>query len=386
METAARRDQLVQSASALVPALKERADHTEQLRHVPQSSVGDLISADLIRVGNPERFGGLGLDIDTTFTIAEELGRGCGSTAWCYSVWSAHQWFLGYFPEQGQEEYFSGGPDTLCCSALNSSNGTAEQVDGGFRVSGRWRFSTGSNAAHWVLVACRTVPDGTDIWLLLPRSDYAVIDTWFAAGLRGSGSNDIVVDDAFVPSHLSIDPRRAGDSDRQGWDLHQRESYRVPLKMFVSWALVAPVIGMAQGAVDDVIETWGASPGPGPGRLTTATSLHLRLAQASAEVDTARRVLHADVDEILERSKLSGSPFPTLDRLRYVRDAAFSVTLCVQAVDRLYAAAGARAIMAPDPLQRFHRDVNAAAHHASLGWDAAAEQFGRRALSPEAEG
>lgn len=376
MDDTSPRDALLQAASALVPVLKERAAQAEQLRQVPPDSVQDLLASGLIRIGNPARFGGAGIDIDTAFAVSWELGRGCGSTAWCYAVWSAHNWWLGYFPERCQEEYFASGPDTLISSALNPASGTAERVSGGFRVSGRWAFSSGCDAASWVMVACSPGSDDR-LWLLLPRADCDIVDTWFAAGLRGSGSKDVVVRDVFVPEHRTINPNRAGDSERTGWELHKRPSYGVPLKVFTEWALAAPVIGMAQGVVDEF--TSRARRGAGPGRTANSVPLQLRMAEASAEVDTARILHRANVREILDRGSEGGS-FPLLDRARYLRDASFTVNLCVQAVNRLYEASGAWAIMESEPIQRLHRDVHAASHHASLSWDAAAGQFGRQAL------
>ncbi len=370
------RGALLQRASALVPVLKERAARAEQLRQVPPESVQDLLASGLIRIGNPDRFGGAGVDIDTAFAVSWELGRGCGSTAWCYAVWTAHNWWIGHFPERCQEEYFATGPDTLLSSGVNPFNGTAERVRGGFRVSGRWPFSSGCDAASWAMVACGG-GSAERLWLLLPRADYDIVDTWFAAGLRGSGSKDVVVQDVFVPEHRTIDPNHAGDSDRTGWELHKRTSYCAPVKVFFEWALAAPLIGMAQGVVDEF--TSRAQSGAGPRRAAPSVPLQLRLAEASAEVDTARSLHRANVREILDRASEGGS-FQPLDRARYLRDASFTVTLCVQAVNRLYAASGARGIMDSQPIPRLHRDVNAASHHAALSWDAAAEQFGRLAL------
>ncbi|HVK20216.1 MAG TPA: acyl-CoA dehydrogenase family protein [Actinokineospora sp.] len=374
------RDALLERASTLVPVLRERAARAEQLRLVPPESVQDLLSAGLVRIGNPDRFGGAGLDLDTAFAVAYELGRGCGSTAWCYSIWTTHNWWLGYFPERCQEEYYSAGPDSLVSSALNPAGGTAERVRGGFRVSGQWTFSSGCDAASWFMVACGMSSDER-LWLMVPRADVEIVDTWFAAGLRGTGSKDLVVRDVFVPEHRTIHPSRAGDSDHTGWELHKRASYRAPLRVFLEWALAAPVVGMAQGVVDEFMSR--TIRGTGPGRTANSVSRQLRLAEAAAEVDTARTLHRASVREILDRADQGGS-FSPLERARFVRDASFTIRLCVQAVNGLYGASGARAIMDSDPIQRLYRDVHAAAHHAALGWDAAAEQFSSLAIGLDA--
>jgi 3-hydroxy-9,10-secoandrosta-1,3,5(10)-triene-9,17-dione monooxygenase len=361
----------------LVPALKERAARTEQLRQIPPETVRDLTASGLIRIGNPERYGGHGLEVDLAYEVAWELGRGCGSTGWCYGLWTIHNWWLGHFPEKTQAEFFADGPDTLFSSGLNPGGGRAEAVDGGLRVCGRWSFSSGCDAARWVMVAVPGDRPGGLLWLLLPRPDCEIVDTWFAAGLRGSGSKDVVVDDVFVPRHRVLDPDRAGEDDSTGWELHRRVSYRAPLRCLTGWDLVAPIVGMAQGAVDEfTARLRGTS---GPGRTADSVPVQLRLAEAAPEVDAARTLHRQDIREILDKAA-HGEAFTDGDRARYRRDKAFVARLCVQAVNRLYEASGAHAVLDSAPMQRFHRDAHGASHHAALSWDVAAEQFGRYAL------
>jgi 3-hydroxy-9,10-secoandrosta-1,3,5(10)-triene-9,17-dione monooxygenase len=370
-------DELRARATRLVPVLRQRAAEAERLRQVPRETVDDLIASGLIRVGNPDRYGGHGVDIDTAHELAWHLARGCGSTGWCYSLWTVHNWWLGHFPERVQDEFFAGGPDTLFSSGLNPASGRAEPVDGGYRVSGRWAFSSGCDAARWVMVAAPGAARGSVLWLLVPRGDYEILDTWFASGLRGSGSKDVVVKDAFVPAYRGTDPDRAGDLDTTGWDVHRRLSYRVPLRCLTAWDLAIPIAGMAQGAIDEFTARLEGT--RGAGRSAESVALQLRLAEAAAEVDAARALHRHDLREMLEKAA-RGEPFTPLDRARYRRDKAFVVKLAVQAVNRLFEASGARAVLDAEPMQRFHRDVHSASHHAALGWDAVAENFGRHAL------
>ena len=364
------RDEALRRAAQLVPVLRERAARCEDLREVPPETVKDIVASGLIRVGNPERYGGCGLDIDTVHEIAFELGRGCGSTAWCASLWITHNWWIGHFPERVQHEFFATGPDTIYSTGLNPAAGTATPVTGGVRISGRWSFSSGCDAAQWAMVATGTLLE--PMWSLLPRSDYEIVDTWFASGLRGSGSKDIVVRDAFVPAHRSVNPNRAGESDLTGWEIHKRVSYRVPLRALTEWDLSAPIVGMAQGMIDTLAERH---------RGTASPPMQLRLAEASAEVDAARALQRHDVREILDRSE-RGAPLTALDRARYRRDKGFVPKLCVQAVNRLFEAGGARAVLDTDPVQRFHRDAHAASHHAGLSWDLGAGPFGAALTAP----
>src|SRR5215510_6223312 len=114
--TSVTREELLGRATALLPVLRERAAQTEQLRQIPPETVQDLVSSGLIRIGNPPRYGGLSVEYDTAFDVAWELGRACGSTAWCYSLWTVHNWWVGHFPEQAQEEFFASAPDILASS------------------------------------------------------------------------------------------------------------------------------------------------------------------------------------------------------------------------------------------------------------------------------
>src|SRR5437773_2779439 len=291
------RHELLRRAEQLVPVLKERAAKTEELRQIPPESVRDLLDSTLIRIGNPERYGGHGLEMDTAYDASFELGRGCGSTAWCYSLWTAHNWWLGHFPEKCQDEFFATGPDTLFSSGLNPAGGRVEP--------------------------------------------------------------------------------RAGADEKTGWEIHARLSYRVPLRCMAGWDLAAPLVGIAQGAIDEFTSRLLRT--SGPGRTADSVALQLRLAEAAAEVDAARALHRADIAEMLDRAS-RGDTFTDLDRARYRRDKAFVARLSVRAVDRLFEGGGARAILDSDPIQRCHRDAHGASHHAALSWDLVAEQFGRQAL------
>jgi alkylation response protein AidB-like acyl-CoA dehydrogenase len=381
-ETSVTREELRRRTFELLPVLQARAARAEQLRQIPPETVQDLVSSGLIRLGNPQRYGGLGVEYDAAFDVSWELGRACGSTAWCYSLWTVHNWWVGHFPAPAQEEFFASGPDTLASSALNPTRGQAEPVAGGLRVSGHWSFSSGCDAASWAMLA---VPGPNRlIWTLLPRSDYAIRDTWFTSGMRGTGSKDIVVRDAFVPEHRTLDPSRAGDGEWTGWELHRRLSYRLPLRCMTGWDLVAPLIGIAQGAVDAFTDRLRGT--SGPGRTADSALVQVRLAEASVEVDAARELHRRAIRKMLEKAE-RGEEFTPLERARYRRDKTFAAKLCVQAVNRLFEASGGGAIFESEAIQRCHRDAHAASHHQGLSWDAAAEDFGRQSLGlPPAPG
>ncbi|MCZ6872625.1 MAG: acyl-CoA dehydrogenase family protein [bacterium] len=381
-ETLVTRQDLQRRTAELLPILTARAAQTEQLRQIPPETVQDLIDSGLIRIGNPKHYGGLGIEYDAVFDVDWELGRACGATAWCYGLWAVHNWWIGHFPEAAQEEFFANGPDVLAASALNPTEGQAEPVFGGLHVSGHWRFSSGCDAASWVMVAVPSA-DGHQ-WALIPRTDYEIVDSWFASGMCGTGSKDIVIEDKFVPTHRTMDPSRAGNGDWTGWELHQRLSYRLPLRCMTGWDLVAPIIGMAQGAVDTFTTSLQGT--SGHGRTADSMLVQACLAEAAVEVDAARELHRRAIGEILEKAA-GGETFSNFERARYRRDKTFAARLCVRAINRLFDASGGGAIYASATMQRFHRDIHAASHHQGINWNAAAEDYGRQALGlPPAPG
>ena len=367
--------ELLARAAALVPVLKERAARTEELRRVPAETVDDLLSLGLYRIGVPKRFGGLDVDYVLALDVAAELGRGCASSAWCYCLWAAHAWLVGFWPRQAQEEVFGDSPDALCSSSLNTGKSTTTPVEGGYRVSGRWEFSSGCDSASWLMLGVSGI--GQRNWALVPRGEFQIVDTWFVSGLRGSGSKDIVVDDIFVPQHRVLEVTTAGDGDFGAWELHRQPRYRVPIPVLLGWDLVAPMLGIAVGMIDEfIVRLAGTS---GPGRTADSPAVHLRLSQATAEADAGRALLDQDIREILRKGR-EGESFTPLERARFRRDKAFISQLCLQAVNRLFDLSGGHALFDSVSLQRFHRDAQAVAHRDGLIMDLGGQQYGRVAL------
>lgn len=366
----------MERASALIPTLKERAARAEELRRLPDENVADLLASGLYRIAVPQRFGGLDVNYALALDVAEELSRACPATGWCYGLWAAHAWLVGYWPLPAQEEIYGANPDALISSSLNVGKSTCVPIDGGYRVSGRWEFSSGCDFASWVMLGVPGIGDRN--WALIPRSDFEIVDTWFVSGLRGSGSKDVVIHDAFVPSHRVLDVPTAGDGDYSGWEIHRQSRYCAPITVLLGWDLVAPLLGIAQGMIDEFIARLSGT--TGSARSAGSPAIHLRLSQASAEVDAARALVHQDVRDILDRAE-AGLPYPTLDRARYRRDKAYAVQICLQAVNRLFDVSGGHALFDSSALQRYHRDAHAAAHRDTLTMDFAGQDFGRLALA-----
>jgi 3-hydroxy-9,10-secoandrosta-1,3,5(10)-triene-9,17-dione monooxygenase len=370
------RDEMLARARDLTPVLEERAAHCEELRRCPDETVADFLNSGLLVAGNPPRYGGYDVDYDVTHDILMQLGRGDASQAWCYAVWTVLNWAVGHFPLQAQEEYFATGPATLCSSSFDPSKGKAVPVPGGYRLTGHWDFSSACDAASWFMPGA-VGPDGP-LWLLLPKGDYEVVDTWFVSGMAGTGSKDIDVKNAFVPAHRTLDPNKAGEADLTGWQLHGRLTYRIPMRMLLIWELICPLIGIADAAIDEFVRRWRGT--KGRGRSGESALMHLRLTTAGAEIEAAKALFRSSMADLLAKAE-KGQPFSELDRARYNRDKAYVAQLCIQAVNRLFDVSGGRGIYLNQRVQRLHRDAHALSHRDGMILDFAGEAWGREMLS-----
>lgn len=377
------REELLDRARALTPKLKERAFKAEALRRLPDETVADLLGSRLNRIAVPLRFGGTDVEFDVMHDVAIELGRGCGASAWCYALWGVHNWWVGYFPSEAQEEMYANGPDVLTSSAGFSLNATAEPVKGGYRVSGRWQFSSGCDHADWIFPVVRN-SDGP-IRMIVPRSDFRVLDdTWHVSGMQGTGSKDVVINDAFVPFHRTHQTRgdqfSIGSSAPNGY--HSQRRYLVPFGALVIWDLVAPAIGLAQGAIDEMVLR--ASTSTSRSRSADSPILQVRIAESAAEVDAAQALLHSDIADAQNKGE-RGEPITRLDLARYARDKAYAMKLAVNATNRMFDMAGGHALFLTDPMQRIHRDVQACMHRDGLVFDFGALPFARSLLGLDTE-
>jgi 3-hydroxy-9,10-secoandrosta-1,3,5(10)-triene-9,17-dione monooxygenase len=359
-------------AAALVPELREAAARIDEERRVPADIAARIVEAGLIRVANPLRHGGEG-EYDLPLEATYELARGSGSAAWCHAVWSQHNWMIGLWPDEAQSEYFAETPDVLCSSALNPAGAKVTAAPGGYELSGQWSFSSGCDNASWFMLGA-ALPSGELGFLLLPRSDCTIVDTWHVSGLQGTGSKDIRVDGAFVPRHRSV---AAATFTTGSPELADRASYTVPAWSLNVLSLTYAVIGMAQGAVDAFVErALTGGPRVDGRRSAEVPATQLRLAEATAELDAALTLCRADVSEVLSRAT-AGATLGRQDLFRYARNRAFANKLAVQAVNRIFDVSGASGIHRTSAVQRFHRDAHAGSHQPVHSWDAYGTHYGR---------
>lgn len=370
-------------AEALVPVLAERAAKTEALRRLPDETFADLVASGLMRITQPRRFGGAELSLPEAFDVINLLSQGCGSTGWTYALLTSHGWFLALFGDQAQQEVWGPNPDAVMSTSF-SGGGPPEPADGGLHIrEGRWRFSTGVHHADWVALLAPVLRDGgpPDMrFLLIPKGEIEIIEDWRSAGLAGSGSCSILARDIFVPDHRTLRLQDMLDATTPGRAVNDGPLYQVPLVGVWQVFLCGPAAGIARGAMDAWISRTKSRGDPITGASVAGDPVGLvRLGGAAARIEAAELLIRRAAESVTSEMLALGAVAPAT-RARGRRDYAFSVRLCVEAVEELFLAAGASSLDENSPIQRHWRDVHGVAQHIANNLDANLRAWGERAL------
>jgi 3-hydroxy-9,10-secoandrosta-1,3,5(10)-triene-9,17-dione monooxygenase len=374
-------EKVLDAVRELLPALRERAPEAEAERRVPAASIQALQETGVLRLLQPQRFGGYETHPVVFYRAVRMIASACGSTGWVASVLGVHPWHIGLFAEQAQRDVWADDLDTRISSSY-APQGKATAVDGGFRFTGRWSFSSGSDHATWVLVGGLVLgADGrpTDFrTFLVPRPDYTIDDVWDTVGLRGTGSNDVVIDDVFVPEHRTLSFQLTARCVCPGQELNDGPLFRMPYGTIHPFAITAPLLGMADGAYDAYV-------GHTRARVRAAylgekakddPFAQVRAARAAAEIDAGWLQLERDVSEIYKYAAESAQ-IPLELRLRARRDQVIGSARAIVATDSLFESAGGKAINSGTPISRFWRDAHAARVHAANDVERALTMYGR---------
>ncbi|OCC13821.1 acyl-CoA dehydrogenase family protein [Streptomyces sp. PTY087I2] len=379
--------ELKERAAALVPALRANAARTEADRRIAEENIAALTEAGLFRLTVPRRLGGHEADFRTFLDVTSELARGCGSTAWVATLINVCNWMVGLYPDRVQQEVWGENPDARVCGVLAPS-ATTRAVDGGLVVTGRWGFASGSHHAQWASLGIPVVDASgrqTDQGAaLIPMRELTVEDTWYVAGMRGTGSNTLVADEVFVPEHRVLSVTRAVQGDYP--TEHKDETlYRSALVPVLALVLAGPQVGLAQAGMDVVT----ASLAKGRGisytfyeRADEAPSTQIQLAEAAQLVDTARlHLMRAAEDIDTWAASEAYMPFGTRARVRM--DTGYVARRSREALDLLLSVQGAGSFAEANPLQRIWRDQETGSRHAVINPAIAGELYGRALLGVE---
>jgi 3-hydroxy-9,10-secoandrosta-1,3,5(10)-triene-9,17-dione monooxygenase len=368
--------------------LKAQASVSAEERHLSEATAKILRQTGVMRLIQPARYGGLEAD-PRAFVEATMIASSFdGAAGWVLGVVGVHNWHIGLYADEVQAEVWGEDPDTWISSSYNYV-GKAARVDGGYKLSGRWSFSSGCEHSKWVFVGGFVYDDeGRPLEMrhfLLPRADYEIVDVWHVAGLSGTGSNDIKVEDAFVPEARSMSWPDLQAHRCPGTEVNVAPLFRVPWGSMFLNAVTAPLVGMARGMLEESVAmikqrvSGYIPPGPPAGmfdakRMWPAVTM-ARLAEASAEIDAARVQLLDNLGDVYAAAA-SGAEVPLAVRARARRDQVMAARRSTDAANSIFSLAGGRGLSLRSPVQRLWRDAQAGAHHVVNGSDQALTGYG----------
>ncbi len=367
--------ELIARARAMIPVLRERGPQGDRERRLPAQTIADMKAAGFFKVLQPKRWGGYEMDLPSCFELQLALGEGDMSTAWIYGVVGLHGWLLALYDDRAAQEVWGTDPGTLMSSSLMPA-GTAVPVEGGFRLSGHWKYSSGCDHCDWVFIGGRVkVADGEPEnrrLFLLPKRDYTIVDTWHVPGLKATGSNDIVVKDVFVPDYRTIGFLDMFHGVAPGHEVNTSLLYKLPFGQVFFRGISNASLGALQGMLDAFI---GYAGGRASWQFGSAREDHLiqeTCAEVALGIDEMKTLLMRNVRK-LEGYAVRGEMPPLEERMLYKYHSAAVGERCATLAARLFKCTGGAGLFADQPFGRMLADITAARQHLSNQ----SEQFGR---------
>lgn len=378
-------DVLVQRARQLAPKLAERAEAANAARAIPKETIADMQEAGFFEVLKPKRYGGYEMDPQVFYDVQMELAKGCMSTAWVYGVVGVHNWQIALFDPKAAEDVWGGGDHSVLIASTYMPKGQVTPVEGGFRFSGRWGFSSGVEHCDWVFLGGLIFNEGQPPeyrTFLLPKSDFKVVDTWHTMGLKATGSNDIVVEDVFVPEYRTHKASDGFMGTNPGRDTFTAPLYQLPFGQIFVRAVSTAAIGGLEGMIECFKEFGGNWTGNMGAKTSEQVPAQMAVANASVAADEMRLALDRNFTE-LKAAAEKGEPVSVERRLHFRYQAAQVVDRCCEHAYKLHSACGGRGIFTDFPLVRFFTDILSARAHYANNPDVFGRNFGGALLGRE---
>ncbi len=377
---------LIQRARDMVPVLKERAAQCEADRRVPKETVADMQAAGFFEVLKPKQYGGYEMDPQVFYSIVTTLAEGCMSTAWIYGVIGVHNWQIALFDPQAAADVWKDSNDVLIASTY-MPKGQVTPVEGGFKFSGRWAFSSGIDHCDWVFLgglifgAEGEPPEYRTF--LVPREDFKVEDTWHVMGLKGTGSNDVVVEDAFVPEYRTHKASDGFMGTNPGRDTFTSDLYKLPFGQIFVRAVSTAAIGGLQGMLDEFVGFGRAQIGSMGAKTSDNPLAQQAVADATNAIDEMTTILNRNFDVLMGKIRAGEALDDINQRLHYRNQAAQVVEKCAQNAWKIFSSTGGQGIFTTLPYYRYLNDIQAARGHYANNPDQFAKNFGAVALGAE---
>lgn len=372
---------LVARARAMIPAIARRAAVTRQERRVPAETIQDMEAAGFFRILQPVRWGGYEMKPQVLYDVLMALAEGDMSTGWVYGVLGVHPWLMGLMDDRAVHDVWADDDTTRLCSSLMPS-GRAEPVEDGFRLTGHWRFSSGCDHAKWALLGATagTEQGGTsDIRLfMVPHTEYQIIDTWFVSGLCGTGSQDIFVNETFVPSYRT---RRMIDNFQcvgAGQTFNQSPLYKIPFGQIFFRGVSSPSIGALQAMLNSLI-SYARQRSGAAGKPTDDPVAQQICAEVAAAIDEMKLVLDRNFNVLWELAERGDPPAIEL-RQKFKFQSAVVSHRCAELAARLIRATGAAGIYDEQPFGQLLADINAGRQHIANQFEMIGRNWGTAIL------
>ncbi len=371
--------ELIARARAMAPRLAERARAAEDAGLVPRVTIDEIEGAGFFNVLPPKRWGGYEMDPRVFYEVQMALAEGCMATAWIYGVVGVHNWQIPLFPEQAQIDVWGKDPTTLTASTYMPT-GKAEPVEGGYRFSGRWSWSSGSQHCEWILLGgLLPKKDGSGALehctFLLPKKDFEIVDNFDVLGLRATGSHDIQVTDAFVPTHRTHRTNDHSDEGCLGRATNPGWLYRIPFTQVFQRAVSTACIGATDGAIESFRKRAASFVGKHGAKTAEDVNAQLAVSEAMMTTDQLKLVLHRNFQRIVDCAK-SGERMPVEERLMQRAQAAQVPKLCAEVVNEIMRACAAGGVFKTNPIERTFRDLHVARGHIANNTDTYARSHG----------
>ena len=375
--------QLLGRARALIPKLAERAPAATAARNVPPETIAEYHAAGIVKILQPKRFGGLQGRFSLFSQIVEELTYGCASSAWVYAVLGEHQWIIASYPEKAQIDVWGDDPAAVASSSL-APRAAAKPVAGGWRLSGRYTFSSGCDHAQWAIlgVFLGELGDPRHIaYLVVPLAEVEIVDDWQVLGLAGTGSKSLVLHDVFIPQHRCVMVSDLFAGTPPGARVHpDYPVVRAPRGFLVSYSLPPVAIALGRRALDIVCRDLATRVSRGVTKMAGSEVVQMTVGEAAAAIDAATLLLHHGRRSSTEAVS-SGRRITEAEALRARRDMVYAQHQVGWALERPCELSGARWVYDADPLQEIRRDVMTILTHHAASRPAGFAPYGHMLLS-----
>ena len=373
-------DTMMAAIKELQPVFRERAPQTRKERKVPQASIDALQDIGFFLALQPKRYGGLEMRPQEFFKMQIAIAEACMSTAWASGIIAVHALQLAMMDDRAQQAVWNESIHTRVSSSY-APMGKVTPVEGGFRFSGRWGWSSGSDHCTWVLLG-GIIPGEGYRTFLIPKSDYEIVDTWHSMGLEGTGSNDIVVDDVFVPDYMTHKQSDGFAGTNPGLAVNDAPLYRLPWAQSFIRVVSTPAIGACKATVDLYKHAVLNKASGDPTKLAGDTQVVERIAAAQNGIDEKEAILLRNFDVMMDQVE-RGEAIPLEDRVRYRYQASLVITKSIQIIDSLFEVAGGHSVFNDSEIQQRFRDVHTARAHVANNPTSFARNFGGVSLGME---